>query len=165
MAYSDVKVTKVTSGNNYDISTHFTSGYTNTPSPYGTITITPKDGFTVENDLPVKVWVSYKSNGVDCGTKEFDFTIPGSGGGGGCNCTNVSYSTTSLSWPNGGTTPQSVTITPPNGCTISELSGRLKNNQYFTTAITSSNKISVTPNNVSSGPYSDELYISFKFFS
>ncbi len=101
---------------------------------------------------------------LPCNEKKLQVTQAAGGGGGGCDCTNVSYSTTSLSWPNGGTTPMSVTITPPNGCTISELDADFSGSgdDYFTTAKTT-NQITVTPKNgITSNLVTDTLTISFK---
>jgi hypothetical protein len=163
MAYTDVKVTRVTSGNNYDISTHFTSGYTNTPSPYGTITITPKDGFTVENDLSVKVWVSYKSDGTDCGTKYFDFTIPGSGGGGG-----GSIGVKPASWPwdynkSGSANKKVFTITKDNNVHIESISLSGRDDNKFQLGETGQTSFEVYPkaNNTSTTDFEALVIVSY----
>ena len=164
MAYTDVKVTKVTSGNNYDISTHFTSGYTNTPSPYGTITITPKDGFTVENDLSVKVWVSYKSDGTDCGTKYFDFTIPGSGGGGGGS---INVNPQFMSWTYneyGSNKASGFTITKSGNVIIGTVSIDGQNSNKFnleTVTVGSSYKVYPTGGNNTEGDFTATVKIQY----
>jgi hypothetical protein len=164
MARFNVTEIKVYNDSSYSQVNNNMTGQTGIYESYSTIIIQPVAGKTIPSGTYyAKITYRVEGETSDCPNPiKQPFTVQG--GGGGCNCTNVSYSTTSLSWPNGETTPQSVTITPPNGCTISELgadfSGR--GDEYFTTAKTT-NQITVTPRNgITSSLVTDTLTISFK---